>query len=94
MTPEQDREDLLHHEVEISRHESFNYAVLNADESELLGCLYIDPPSPGREASTDAVVSWWVVDRAVDTQLERALEGLLPGWLRDVWGFAAVDFSP
>src|SRR3954452_619699 len=44
MTREADYDDLAHHEREIAAHETFNYAVLNEDESELLGCVYIDPP--------------------------------------------------
>ena len=94
MTREQDREDLAHHEAEIARRETFNYALLNSDESELLGCVYIDPPPPGGESASDAIVSWWVVDHAVDTELERALEEFVPRWLKDTWRFEAVDFSP
>ena len=44
MTYEADREDLAHHEAEIAANETFNYAILDAAESELLGCIYIDPP--------------------------------------------------
>src|ERR1700742_3515209 len=44
MTYEQDRVDLARHEREIAAHESFNYAVFDAAESELFGCVYIDPP--------------------------------------------------
>jgi hypothetical protein len=38
-----DREDLAHHEDEIAAHITFNYAVLDEGETELLGCVYIDP---------------------------------------------------
>src|SRR3546814_2344598 len=61
MTLEQDREDLAHHEREIAAHESFNYALLDAAETELLGCVYIDPPRDP-DVDGEAVVSWWVVD--------------------------------
>lgn len=94
MTVEQDRHDLARHEAEIARQETFNYAVLNADESELLGCVYIDPPPADEESGNDAVVSWWVVDRAVGTDLDRELESFVPHWLTDTWGFRSVDFSP
>jgi hypothetical protein len=48
MTYEQDLEDLARHEAEIEAHQSFNYALFNADETALLGCVYIDPPErPG-----------------------------------------------
>jgi RimJ/RimL family protein N-acetyltransferase len=94
MTPEQDREDLAHHEAEIAAHETFNYAVLDADESALLGCVYIDPPDDRSPEGTDAVASWWVVDAAAGTDLERALDDLVPRWLRDEWGFGQVHYAP
>lgn len=90
MTLEQDREDLARHEAEIAAHESFNYAVLDAEETALLGCVYIDPPGEG----ADPVVSWWVVDELLGSDLERALDAFVPRWLADEWGFAAVDYSP
>ena len=93
MTFEQDREDLARHEAEIARQETFNYAVLNDNETELLGCVYIDPPE-GDGSDGDALVSWWVIDRAVGTELDRALDEFVPRWLKDTWGFDAVDFDP
>ena len=86
MTYEQDREDLAHHEAEIEAHESFNYALFDAAETALLGCVYIDPPE---RAGTDAEVSWWVVDRYAGTDLEKALDTLVPRWIADVWRFTA-----
>lgn len=87
MTYEQDREDLKHHEDEIAAQITFNYALLNDDESELLGCVYVDPPA---DAGHDAVASWW----STDEQLERMLDEFVPSWLRETWGFRAVDYSP
>jgi hypothetical protein len=94
MTPEQDREDLAHHEAEIAAHETFNYAVLDEDETELLGCVYIDPPDENSPPGSDAVASWWVVDHAVGTELERALDDFVPGWLSGAWGFRSVHLHP
>jgi hypothetical protein len=94
MTPEQDRDDLAHHEAEIAAQETFNYAVLNADESELLGCVYIDPPEPDAPEGSDALVSWWVVDAAAGSHLERALADAVPRWLADTWRFRAVHYAP
>jgi hypothetical protein len=94
ITYEADREDLERHADEIERHETFNYAVLNADESELLGCVYIDPPDDHSAPGADAVSSWWVVDRAVGTDRERALDEFVPRWLEQRWGFRSVDYSP
>lgn len=94
MTYEQDREDLARHEAEIAAHETFNYAVLDADETALLGCVYIDPPEFGTQDGADAVVSWWVVDAAVGSELERALDDFVPGWVTQTWGFTAVEYFP
>jgi len=71
MTAEQDREDLQHHADEMDRHESFNYALFDVDETVLLGCVYIDPPAKVGDA--DAEISWWVVDSCVGTDVEAAL---------------------
>jgi hypothetical protein len=86
MTVEQDREDLERHAREIEAHESFNYALLDAAEERLLGCVYIDPSD---EPDADALVSWWVVDDAVGTDVERALDAFVPGWLAADWPFRA-----
>jgi hypothetical protein len=82
MTREQDRVDLARHEAEIEAHESFNYALFDADETALLGCVYIDPPErPG----ADAEISWWVVDALVGTDVEAALDALVPQWIATAW---------
>ena len=94
MTYEQDREDLARHEAEIATQETFNYAVLDEQEAELLGCVYIDPPDDRSPSGADAVVSWWVVDDAVGTDLERALDELVPKWLHESWGFRSVHYFP
>jgi hypothetical protein len=67
---------------------------LDADETELLGCVYIDPPGDGSPDGPDAVVSWWVVDRMVGSELERALSTFVPGWLAETWRFRGVHFHP
>ena len=94
MTYEADKRDLLHHEQEIAAHETFNYAILDEQETELLGCVYIDPPDPGGAAGADVLVSWWVVDRMVGSELDRTLAEFVPTWLGAVWEFESVDYSP
>ena len=94
MTFEEDRADLVRHEAEMVERTSFNYAVFDADETELLGCVYIDPPEDGFPPGTDAVSSWWVVDRWADGPLEEALDVFVPRWLEDVWGFRAILVFP
>jgi hypothetical protein len=94
MTYEQDRVDLARHEAEIAARETFNYAVLDAGETALLGCVYIDPPDETAAPGSDAVASWWVVDDALGSDLERELDAFVPRWLTTAWGFGAVDYSP
>jgi hypothetical protein len=94
MTYDADRDDLAHHEEEIAAHITFNYAVLPADESELLGCVYLDPPDDRSPAGADALASWWVVDKEASGPLERALDDEVPRWLAGTWGFRAVHYFP
>jgi hypothetical protein len=89
MTAEQDREDLAHHEAEIERHESFNYALFDTGETELLGCVYIEPP---QKTGPDAEVSWWVVDWLVGGPVEAALDELVPRWIAEDWPLERVRY--
>jgi hypothetical protein len=84
MTMQQDIADLVRHEEEMARNASFNYAIFDPEEKELLGCVYIDPPA---SEGADADVAWWVVDAMVGTRLEVALREEIPRWLRDAWRF-------
>lgn len=94
MSYEADMHDLARHEAEIAAHETFSYAVLDERETRLLGCVYIDPPDAQSPPGSDAVASWWVVDQAAGSELERALDDFVPRWLDDAWGFAAVHYVP
>jgi RimJ/RimL family protein N-acetyltransferase len=90
MSVEVDRADLAHHEDEMRAREGFNYAILDADEGELLGCVYIYPS----DADADADVSWWLVDAALGSELERSLEEVVPAWLADTWGLGSIRRHP
>jgi hypothetical protein len=89
LTAEQDRENLAHHQAAIERQESFNYALFDTGETELLGRVHIGPP---RKEGSDAEVSWWVVDKLVGGPVEAALDELVPQWIRDDWPFSAVRY--
>jgi RimJ/RimL family protein N-acetyltransferase len=91
MTFEHDRADLARHADEMVKGLSFNYAIFDAGERELLGCVYIDPPEPPETA--DAVVSWWIVDAGLGTPLDRALDEAVPRWLTEEWPFATVRYG-
>jgi hypothetical protein len=82
MTREQDRDDLARHADEMERNESFNFAIFDAEETALLGCVYVDPPEA---EGFDAEVCWWVVDDEVGSELERCLDDAIPAWLDVEW---------
>jgi hypothetical protein len=91
MTYEEDREDLAQHEADIAACKSFCFAVLDADERELLGCVYVDPSA---EEGIDAEVRWWLVDAAVGTDVESALTKLVPEWIAEAWPLSNVNYQP
>jgi RimJ/RimL family protein N-acetyltransferase len=90
MSREQDLEDIVHHVDEMETNESFNYAVFDADETRLLGCLYIDQPD---DDAHDAVVSWWLVDDLIGSELEATIDAFVPAWLREHWPFTNIRFG-
>lgn len=93
MSVEQDLEDLLRHEREMETHRSFNYCVLDAHESQLFGCVYVDPPEDDSPEGADAEICWWVVDAAVGSELERCLGDFVPRWIADDWPFRAPSLG-
>ncbi len=94
MSYDADKNDLARHEAETAAHETFNYAVLDEGETKLLGCVYIDQADEQSPPGTDAVVSWWIVDEAVGTDLEQALDSFVSRWLTSTWGFQSPHYSP
>jgi RimJ/RimL family protein N-acetyltransferase len=91
MALEGDREDLEHHEREIAEHKSFNYAVLDADETRLLGCIYLDPPRADDEH--DVIVSWWVVEDQIGSALDAELTDFVPRWVTTEWPFSRPHYG-
>ena len=90
---EQDRDDLARHERKIAPTRP-STTPCSTPEPELLGCIYIDPPSDDSPTSTDATTSWWVIDRQAGGALETALAEFVPRWLTDVCGFSSVLTDP
>jgi len=90
MTVEVDREDLAHHADEMEAREGFNYGVFDEGETELFGCVYVYPS----ETDADADASWWVVDAARGSELERELDRVVPAWLAETWGLRSLRRHP
>jgi hypothetical protein len=89
LTREEDLRDLERHEREMVARTSYNYAILPAAESELLGCVYVDPPTTD---GADAEFAWWVVDRERGGPLEEELRTFVPDWVATAWPFRAPRF--
>jgi hypothetical protein len=87
MTLEENRGDLERHARDFATRTGFTYTVLDPDDRDVIGCLYIypDPHGPGAE-----VRSWVRADRAgLDVPLAEAIAA----WLRDAWPFDRVQYT-
>ncbi len=89
MTAEADREDLARHADEMTRNESFNFALFDDAEMALLGCVYIDPPE---RVGADAEISWWVIDDLVGSEIEKTFDRFVPQWIADDWPMNAPRY--
>ena len=95
---EENRADLERMESEHRNGTRYTYTVVNTDESQVLGCIYILPNDDrmyqsaevtsydGSDlTSVDATVSFWVRVSTWDAGFEGVLLATLLGWLRDDW---------
>ena len=82
LTVDQDREQLRRREADGEQHRSFTYALFDLGETELLGCVDIDPI---RGDVATAALSWWVVDWLVDSPIERCVGEIVPAWITADW---------
>lgn len=89
MTAQEDREDLARHADEMTRNESFNFALFDAAETALLGCVYIDPPE---RIGADAEISWWVINDLMGGEVEKALDAFVPAWIEQEWPLASPRY--
>ena len=78
----------------------YTYTVMNSDETQVLGCIYLLPGDDpmyksaevtshdGSDLSTiDVAVSFWVRPSTWSDGFERTLLEALLGWLRGTWSF-------
>lgn len=85
MTLEENREDLAMHEDQFKRRAAFCYTVMNLDETQCLGCLYINPILPNMDF--DAVITMWVRDSAFEQGLDDVLYQAVRKWITEKWCF-------
>jgi hypothetical protein len=80
--------DLGWHEKEFELRRSFAYTVVALDESEVLGCVYVDPSE-----THDARIWLWVRRSAWDDGLDPVLEQTVRDWIAGSWPFERVTFG-
>ena len=89
LTLEQDLIDLGWHQKEFQRRFSFAYTVMNKEESQCLGCVYINP-SP--KVAFDAVVYLWVRQSEYENGLDPVLFNAVKDWIKQDWPFKKVAY--
>ncbi len=87
-TVAEDLVDLGWHQREFKMRRSFAYTVVAPDESQVLGCLYINPSE-----THDARVWMWVRRTAWDKGLDPIVEATLRDWLSREWPFKRIDWG-
>ena len=80
--------DLGWHQKEFELRRSFAYTVVAPDESEVLGCVYVNPSE-----THDARVKLWVRRSAFDDGLDPVLEHAVREWVATRWPFERVTFA-
>ena len=89
LTLEQNLVDLGWHQKEFQTRRSFAYTVVTPSESQVVGCVYIEPTY---RQGYDAVVYLWARQSELAGGLEARLHAAVKEWLRSSWPFSAVGF--
>jgi RimJ/RimL family protein N-acetyltransferase len=76
--------DLGWHEVEFKIGRSFAYTVVRPDESEVIGCVYLYPPTDDEH---DVDIRMWVTHQAWEEGLDGELERAVREWVAREWPF-------
>lgn len=89
--------DLEKHERDFDQRLGFTYTVLDPDDRDVIGCVYIYPIAVpvafagGDDEGHDAAVSSWV--RADRAALDEPLWRAVSDWLRQDWPFEHVAYA-
>jgi len=87
MTIEENYRDLKIHQDEFDNREGFSYTVVNKEDTECIGCIYIWPWSYG---FYDSLSFYWVTDKVKAQGFEKELGKFLDKWLKEFWGFEKI----
>ncbi len=99
-TVEANREDMVKMARRRAEGKAFDYTVMNPDQTECLGCVYIFPPDANwfsgadvvatgadQWADCDAMIYFWVRTSRLDDGLDRRLLDSLRAWVDRDWIF-------
>jgi len=89
LTLEQDLIDLGWHQKEFQARSSFAYTVMNLDESQCLGCVYMFPST---NPSYEVDVYMWVRISEFDKGLDPILFKTVKNWISKKWPFNNVRY--
>lgn len=89
LTIEQDLIDLGWHQKEFQKNSSFAYTVMNIQETQCLGCVYIYPSD---KKNYDAEIYLWVRKTAYEKGLDKILYASVQAWMKDKWPFKKPAF--
>lgn len=89
LTFEQDLIDLGWHQKEFQLRRSFAYTIVSLDESQVIGCLYINPTTKG---DYDANITMWVRTSMLDKGLDAILFNSVKQWITKDWPFKKVAY--
>ena len=89
LTFEQDLIDLGWHQKEFQNRSSFAYTVVSLDETQVIGCLYINPTTKG---DYDAGITMWVRTSVVKNGLDTILFDSVKNWISKDWPFQKVAY--
>ena len=96
MSLDDNRRDLERHAADFAGRRGFTYTVLSADDGDVIGCVYIYPPSSqapgGLERRLHSSVESWV--RANHGALDLAVHDAVVAWLERDWPFESIDYAP
>ncbi|GAA1185445.1 GNAT family N-acetyltransferase [Pseudonocardia alaniniphila] len=87
MTLEANLADLQGHARDFAQRTGFTYTVLEPEDGEVIGCVYI---YPSRTPGFDTAVRCWV--RADRAELDGPLATAVEGWLSRAWRLGSLDF--
>lgn len=89
LTLEMDLVDLGWHHREFLLRSSFAYTVMSLDETQSLGCVYINP---SRSPDFEADVFLWVRKSEFDKGLDPILFKTVKDWVVSAWPFKKVRY--